>query len=376
MSLITSSPGKYVWVIGAILINLVKLPLLLLYYQPKFTRPHHEWTIRQSVLNHVMNSFLFHTAYVEAVTPLDLRPGSFRDRFVPIPVGPNSLYTGVLKADPAIAPCPTGAIWYPETPARARADEDKPVILHFHPGGYAMGDVRSDGTFAARLLTDRVRSQALLSLYRLASNQNGRFPAALQDGLSAYHYLLTELSIPASQIVLSGDSAGGHIVICMLRYLTEHSSEIGLPAPKAALLWSPAINLMASVDPSTITESRNYAKDYLDPTFITWGARRFVSNVPGCSAYMNPLDAAFKSPCPIWAFCGGNEVFHDEIAGWVQQMKAVPENEVALRVERLANHDIFFAGNLTGWKAEAEDAADDARRWLERLLQRRAYKEL
>lgn len=100
---------------------------------------------------------------------------------------------------------------------------------------------------------------------------------------------------------------------------------------------------------------------------MAWGARCFISDAPGSSAYMNPLGASFKSPCPIWAFCGGKEVFHDEITEFVKQMKVVAGNDISLRVERLANHDIFYLGNYMGWVSEAKNAADDAGRWLKQL---------
>lgn len=365
MSLFTTAPGKYLWGTVAVLLNAVKFPALWFYYLPTFTRPHPEWSIFQSVMNNMMNSFLFHTAYVEATTPLDLRPGPLGDRFAAIPRGPDSLFTGALKLNSTVQPAPTGGIWYPNALKCAPARGERPVLLHFHPGGYAMGDVRMDSAFAAKLLTDRVGSYALWNLYRLATNPNGRFPAALQDAISAYHYLTKDLSIPASSIVLSGDSAGGHIVICMLRYLAENDT--GLPAPKGALLWSPAVDLAAATKPETISGNRNYTTDYLDPSFIAWGASCFVSGDPSAVSYMNPLGAPFRSPCPIWAFWGGKEVFCDDIQSFVDQMKGVPGNSVSHRVERLGNHNPFFAGNLTGWQAEAQNAADAAGDWIARL---------
>lgn len=45
-------------------------------------------------------------------------------------------------------------------------------------------------------------------------------------------------------------------------------------------------------------------------------------------------------------------------------MKAVKGNELDLRVERLANHDIMCAGSLTGWRSQAEEAAYEAGRWI------------
>lgn len=227
-----------------------------------------------------------------------------------------------------------------------------------------MGDVRTDATFMAKMLNERIApgSHVCMSLYRLASNSGGRFPAALQDALSAYHYL--QQRFPDSEIVLSGDSAGGHIVIGLLRYIAQHGAETGLRPPKSPLLFSPAIDMLAPLDPEGITRSRNYGTDYLDPTFLSWGAKRFVSDRPGAKPYINPLGSEFKSPSPIWVFCGGCELFYDDIMRFVEEMTTIQGNDVETFVEELANHDIVFAGNLTGWRKEAEHAADEAGKWL------------
>ncbi|KAI1394476.1 Alpha/Beta hydrolase protein [Hypoxylon trugodes] len=370
MAFVTSSPGKYLWVIGAALINLFKLPFLLCYYIPTFTRPDPRWTVFQSTMNHYMNSFIYHTAYVETVTPLDFEPRSLGDRFIRIEKAPNSVYIDVAKPDSSILPATTGGIWFPCALKATAEGGDKPVILHFHPGGYAMGDVRNDAAFAAHNLTERVGSYALFNLYRLATNPNGRFPAALQDGISAYYHLLHDLKIPAARIVISGDSAGGHIVLCMLRYIATHGKEAGLPAPSCALVWSPAIDMMVAIEPEKIVTNPNYKTDYMDETFMSWGAKRFISRDPTSSGYMNPLSAPFKCPCPLWAFCSENELFYGEISKFVEQMKSIRDNDVTFRVEPLGNHNIFFAGNLTGWKAEAERVANEAGTWVAEIQSR------
>ncbi|KAK8084486.1 alpha/beta hydrolase [Apiospora hydei] len=355
MGILTSFPGKYLCGTMAVLFNLAKLLFLPLYYLPRGTRPHPEWSIPQCIMNNFMNAFIYHTAVVEAVQPLDLTPGSIGDRFAAVQPVPDAISTRIPSSDPSVVPQATGGIWFPSPAPKGgvnTASGARPIILHFHPGGYVMGDVRMDGAFAARLLTEKIGSHAFWPLYRLASNANGQFPAALQDALAAYRYLLHDLSIPASQIVLSGDSAGAHIVICMLRYLSERGEAVGLATPRGALLFSPAINwIEAARNPRSVSGSRNYGTDYMDPT-----------------PYLNTLEDPFRSPCPVWVYCGGCEVFSDDATEFVRGMKSVPGNDVTYQVERLANHDIFFAGNLLGRKAEAERLVDDAGKWVAGLF--------
>jgi len=73
--------------------------------------------------------------------------------------------------------------------------------------------------------------------YRLSLNDSTRFPAGLQDVVTSYCYLTQELGVPASKIVLSGDSAGANLVLAFVKYLADYGSQIQLDSPKAAWLW-------------------------------------------------------------------------------------------------------------------------------------------
>ncbi|RYP67535.1 hypothetical protein DL771_007185 [Monosporascus sp. 5C6A] len=93
------------------------------------------------------------------------------------------------------------------------------------------------GFASSLLLQSSPGSVVLCPEYRLCSLQGGRFPAALQDAVTTYAYLVNELQIPASDIVLSGDSAGAHLALGLLRYINAHQDTF--PEPAAMLLWSP-----------------------------------------------------------------------------------------------------------------------------------------
>lgn len=137
MTLLTSSPGKYVWSAIAVLITLVKLPLAALYFIPKSTRPHPEWTVFQSVMNAAMNSFLYHLATVQGVTRLDLQPGNLGDRYESVAKAPKAIVVGAAASDNSTVPMDTGVIWFPTRPS-TMTTKNKLVVLHFHPGGYVM----------------------------------------------------------------------------------------------------------------------------------------------------------------------------------------------------------------------------------------------
>jgi epsilon-lactone hydrolase len=75
--------------------------------------------------------------------------------------------------------------------------------------------------------------------YRLAPEQ--RFPAALEDALAAYEWLLSEGYKP-SDLALAGDSAGAGLALSSLLALRAADR----PLPAAAVLMSPWTDLSAS----------------------------------------------------------------------------------------------------------------------------------
>jgi acetyl esterase/lipase len=65
--------------------------------------------------------------------------------------------------------------------------------------------------------------------YRLSSSlpfePTNPFPAALLDALAGYRYLTQTIGFSLNNIVLSGDSAGGHLALSLVAYLAETSDQ-------------------------------------------------------------------------------------------------------------------------------------------------------
>jgi acetyl esterase/lipase len=360
MGLLTSYPGKAVWVLSAILVTLTKLPILSLFYSVK--RPNPKWTLRQTLMNNLMRAFLYHSAVVRAKTPLKLEPGSEGERFIQIPPVEDQHLRGILD-DNTVRPITTGGTWYPTPPPN---DYKGKLILHFHGGGYAIGEGRAaDAGYAGKTLTENTAPYALFVQYRLASNDQGRFPAALQDALSSYTYLLSQGYV-AENIVLSGDSAGGHVALSLLRYLSTEN--VSISPPRALLLWSPAIDLEAAKDPKAVNQSKFYATDYLDGTFSSWGASRFTAGLDlsdsALRAYVVQLGYPFRAASPIWICVGSSEILGPEglrVGEELQKEGCVVETHTIPH----APHDVVFVGNILGFESEAVQAAKLAGHFVE-----------
>jgi acetyl esterase/lipase len=120
---------------------------------------------------------------------------------------------------------PVGGNWFP-TPLKAQAGgfANIDVVLHLHSSAFVLGDDRIDySRFQAGLLTKNLNVGVFSLQYRFATNSSSQFPAALQDVISAYLYLLG-LEIPTSNIILLRDSAGANPALALLRYIADNEN--------------------------------------------------------------------------------------------------------------------------------------------------------
>jgi monoterpene epsilon-lactone hydrolase len=113
------------------------------------------------------------------------------------------------------------------------------MVLYLHGGGYVMGSTDSHRHLAAAI-AEAAQASVLLPAYRLAPEHP--FPAALDDALAAYRWLLDGGQAPTS-LVIAGDSAGGGLAVATLLAARDR----GLPLPAGAALISPWVDLSCSL---------------------------------------------------------------------------------------------------------------------------------
>lgn len=112
------------------------------------------------------------------------------------------------------------------------------VVLYFHGGGYCMGSSRTHQSLVS-YLAKGLQAKALMIDYRLAPEHP--FPAALEDAVTSYQWLLSQGHSPRN-VAIAGDSAGGGLAVATLLRLKE--KKIALPA--ACICLSPWVDLSAS----------------------------------------------------------------------------------------------------------------------------------
>ena len=109
------------------------------------------------------------------------------------------------------------------------AAEDR-VVMYLHGGGYMIGSMRTHRSPLSYL--SRVSNARVLGLnYRLAPEHP--FPAAVEDSVAAYRWLLAQ-GISPQRIVIGGDSCGGGLTIATLVALHY----LGEPLPAAGISHS------------------------------------------------------------------------------------------------------------------------------------------
>ncbi|WP_433187847.1 alpha/beta hydrolase [Actinoallomurus sp. CA-150999] len=140
------------------------------------------------------------------------------------------------------------------------------AILYLHGGGYAFCSPRTHRTLTSRLAAD-TGLPVLVPGYRLAPEHP--FPAALEDALEAYRWLLTDL--PASRIVIAGDSSGGHLAAA----LVGEACRVGLPSPGGVVLFSPWVDLSCEL---SVLSDREYHDPFISPALARHFGRLYVGD--------------------------------------------------------------------------------------------------
>ncbi|MFZ3555348.1 MULTISPECIES: alpha/beta hydrolase [unclassified Streptomyces] len=109
------------------------------------------------------------------------------------------------------------------------------TILYFHGGSYVAGSPETAMSLTGNLVS-RTGFRAFSLDYRLAPEYP--FPAAIEDGVSAYRALLDSGEDP-SAIAFAGDSAGGGLTVTTCLAARDE----GLPMPAAIVAFSPGLDM-------------------------------------------------------------------------------------------------------------------------------------
>ena len=175
------------------------------------------------------------------------------------------------------------------------------AILFLHGGGYLSGSLDSHRPLATEI--GRVcRARTLALGYRLAPEHP--FPAALEDALAGYRFLLS-CGIEPRRIAVAGDSAGGGLTVALM----VSARDAGLPQPACGWCISPWVDL------ECLGESMN-SKGEVDPLiqkpYLKELAGVYLNGAHPRSARAAPLYANLKGLSPLLIQVGSAETLLDD----------------------------------------------------------------
>lgn len=175
------------------------------------------------------------------------------------------------------------------------------IILYIHGGCYISGSPRVVRECCAHL-SRAARARVLSVDYRLAPEHP--FPAALDDVLEAYAWLLDQGCDPRN-IVLCGESAGGGLTIAALLRIRDEGR---LPMPALAAPISPWVDMTMSGQ----TLTRNVGRDIASTVPLAIGAKAYVGASDPRGPYVSPVFASLHGLPPMLIQVGGGEVLLDD----------------------------------------------------------------
>lgn len=214
---------------------------------------------------------------------------------------------------------------------------DTHVILYLHGGGYTAGRLDYAKGFGG-VLAAATGVQTLCVAYRLAPEH--KFPAALDDAMEAYRYLLSRYD--PRHIAFVGESAGGGLIYCLLHRCRDE----GVPFPRCVVAMSPWTDLTFSGrsyqnnvrrDPSLCRESLAY---YV----LAYAAGREMS------PYVSPVFGDVTGFPPSRLFVGGDEILLDDSKSLYEKLRDAG-CDVKLHVEPGMWHVYPLYGTTEGWAA-------------------------
>lgn len=223
------------------------------------------------------------------------------------------------------------------------------VILYLHGGGYTICSPVTHRGLAGQIA--RSAAARLLSIdYRLAPEHP--YPAAMEDALAAYQWMLAQ-GVRPNRIAMGGDSAGGGLTLATSVSLKA----AGLPLPAALFLISPWTDLTFS------GESHRTLKK-VDPIFQGEGGASFGPAYTGqfdpALPLISPLFADLHGLPPTLIQVGSDEILLSDSTRLEEKMKSEGVN-VDLQIWEGMWH-VFQA--FTPWLPESQHAVNRIGRFI------------
>jgi acetyl esterase/lipase len=175
------------------------------------------------------------------------------------------------------------------------------VIMYLHGGGFSKCSCNTARMTVAQI--SAATGCSVLSVeYRLAPENP--FPAALEDALAAYRWLL-EQGFATEKLVLMGDSSGGGLAVSTLVSLVADGDRL----PCGAVLLSPWVDLTCGGESVT---SRAEVDPWMTEQECRACAEMYAPGGELSNPLISPLYADLKGLPPLLIHVGTDEILLDD----------------------------------------------------------------
>jgi acetyl esterase/lipase len=230
----------------------------------------------------------------------------------------------------------------------APSPDRPPTVLFLHGGGFVMGSA-----FGYRHLASALAAAAgaavLVPDYRLAPEHP--FPAAVEDAVRAYRWLLDAGGRP-EELVVVGDSAGAGLVVSLQTSLRRQD----LPQPGAAVHLCPAVDLAYADDIELPTEPQ----PAISMEQIRSFAAAYLGDTPPDDELVNGLRADLGGFPPMLVQAATGDIISKDAHLLVEHARAAGV-DVTYELYPVATHDFHV---FWSFLPEAADAVEAAGRFI------------
>ena len=175
------------------------------------------------------------------------------------------------------------------------------VICYLHGGGYVLGSINTHREMVSRL-SRAASARVLIIDYRLAPENP--FPAAVDDSLTAYRWLLS-VGVDPARLVIAGDSAGGGLTVTTLISLRDAGESL----PQAGICLSPWVDLEC-VGECMVTRAERDPVLTRDISLML--AKAYLGNTNPRTPLASPIYADLTGLPPLLIQVGTAEVLFDD----------------------------------------------------------------
>lgn len=222
------------------------------------------------------------------------------------------------------------------------------VLLYLHGGAYVLGSVAIHRELIARLAL-ATRTRALAIDYRLAPEHP--YPAALEDLVRVYRWLLQEGYDPA-RIFIAGDSAGGGLTVAGLIHLRDSGDRL----PAGGICISPWVDLTLS---GQSVRDNARLDPILDPASLAMYAEYYRGSRERSSPQISPLFADLRGLPPLLIQVGANEILLDDAVRLVERAR-----QAGVDSTLEAWDGLFHVFHLFAFLPETRQAVDSIARFV------------